>query len=388
MIIKNQINNKIIKYTLFFFLSIYVLATNAQTVIENDTIKKKKYIPFIDSITLKKEKNYSLLVVPLASYQPETSLGLGIGNIFFLKPFNDSVTRASSFYGTFMYTLKKQLLTGFQTTYWHKKNLFSFGFGFLFQRFPYRFYGIGNSVDTYNEMYDSEQIKIDVSIRKKILQNVYFGVEYKYRKNKMLSIQKDGLFETQNIAGKFGSIIKGIETNVQYDNRNDEFYPSKGNIAYISISNFGGIFKGDFNFTKYKIELKKYYPLPYNQQHILACRFLAEFGNGTIPFNYMSQLGGPNILRGYFEGKYRDKNIINTDIEYRFPITNRIKFHVFSGFGAIGEDYTKFKQKYFKLSGGSGLRYKIFKNRGMHIRLDVGFGYKTWGTYVQLSEAF
>jgi len=373
---------------LFFLCVLQYSESFAQQDAEQDSLKKKKYIPFVDSITIKKEKNYSLLIVPLAAYQPETSLGMGLGQIFFVKPFRDTITRPSSFYGTFMYTLNKQVLTGFQTTYWHKKNLFSAGFAFLFQRFPYRFYGIGNSVDAYYEMYDSKQIKIDATLRKKLFTNVYCGIEYKYRENKMLSVKEGGLFASGIVPGGKGSIIRGIEANVQFDNRNDEFYPTRGAVMYVSVSKFGELFKGDHLFEKYKLELKKYYPLPFNKNHIIAARFLGELGGGDIPFNYMSQLGGPNILRGYFEGKYRDRNILNTDIEYRMPIINRVKIHFFGGFGAVGDDLTKFKQKYFKLSGGSGLRYKVFKNRGMHIRVDFGFGYKTWGTYIQLSEAF
>lgn len=376
------------KIILFIFIC-YFAQTQAQQGISVDSVRKGKFVPFVDSIKIKQEKNYSLLVVPLGSYQPETSVALGLGVILFVKPFkNDSITRPSSFYGTGMYTFKKQILTAFQTTYWHKRNAFSSGIDFLYQRYPNKFFGLGNDVGDYFEYFDSDQIKINVNNRKKILPYTYLGLDYRYRYNKMTKTTDGGLFQQGIVPGGEGSSIQGVEISINYDNRNDEFYPTKGNYMFATYSNFGGVLGGDFGFRKYKIELRHYHEMPYAKNHIVALRLLGEFGNGAIPFNYMSQLGGPGILRGYFEGKYREKNIINADFEYRLPITNRIKFHAFGGFGAVAEEWSKFKTEYFKLSGGGGLRYKIFKDKGMHIRVDVGFGYKTWGTYVQLSEAF
>ena len=119
---------------------------------------------------------------------------------------------------------------------------------------------------------------------------------------------------------------------------------------------------------------------------ILALEGTAVITMGNAPFFNMAQLGGTRRLRGYFEGKFRDKHLLLAQAELRQEGFGRFGGVAFAGmgtvFGSAGESLE------WRPNGGIGLRYQLDKKQKLNIRADYGFGVKSQGFYLTFGEAF
>ena len=100
----------------------------------------------------------------------------------------------------------------------------------------------------------------------------------------------------------------------------------------------------------------------------------------------VAQLGGAYQMRGYYEGQYRDENLIQTQFELRQKIYNRHGIAVWVGAGNVFPKFSRFKWDETLPSYGIGYRWE-FKKR-VNIRLDYGFGKKQSSFYFNINEAF
>jgi hypothetical protein len=102
----------------------------------------------------------------------------------------------------------------------------------------------------------------------------------------------------------------------------------------------------------------------------------------------MSYLGGSDIMRGFYSGRYRDKDLIATQAEYRRQLTNKWGFVVFAGLANVSDKLSDFDFSFLKNSLGLGLRRVLDKKERVNLRLDVGFGDGQPNFYVNIAEAF
>lgn len=126
-------------------------------------------------------------------------------------------------------------------------------------------------------------------------------------------------------------------------------------------------------------------------QQVLAWQVYGQFLKGTVPFNQMSLLGGDMMMRGYYQGRYRDRNQLSAQVEYRFlplPFSRRFGAVVFGGMGTVAPSVDDFRAKYARFTAGAGVRYLLFRKRDIFIRLDVGFTREGPGFYLYTGEAF
>ena len=93
-------------------------------------------------------------------------------------------------------------------------------------------------------------------------------------------------------------------------------------------------------------------------------------------------------MRGYYEGRYRDKKLLAMQTEYRIPIIWRFGAALFAGAGDVAPALSKFNLSSVKPSYGFGLRYLFDPVEKMCIRIDFGFGKGTSGMYITANEAY
>lgn len=111
------------------------------------------------------------------------------------------------------------------------------------------------------------------------------------------------------------------------------------------------------------------------------------------PFYLLPQLGNDQMMRGYYTGRYRDRNLLAAQAELRYRFIPKLGAVAFLGAGSVYNN-RGFNLLNFKPSRGAGLRYFFDVNRGLSIRLDYGIGEKRTnekrqkGFYVNLAEAF
>jgi hypothetical protein len=117
----------------------------------------------------------------------------------------------------------------------------------------------------------------------------------------------------------------------------------------------------------------------------LATLVHGRFTYGNTPWGLMSYLGGDN-MRGYYEGRYRDKSEFDVCVELRQHIWHRNSAVVWGGFGSIFDKFSNITLSHLLPNYGIGYRWE-FKHR-VNVRLDLGFGRHQTGFIFNINEAF
>jgi hemolysin activation/secretion protein len=109
---------------------------------------------------------------------------------------------------------------------------------------------------------------------------------------------------------------------------------------------------------------------------------------GNVPFRYLSALGGTDIMRGYYAGRYRDKNLIALQSEFRFPLFWRFGMVVFASIGEVSDKILVYRFKTVKYGIGTGLRFALKPHEKLNLRIDFGWGNQSFASYLTVTEAF
>ena len=96
------------------------------------------------------------------------------------------------------------------------------------------------------------------------------------------------------------------------------------------------------------------------------------------------------LLRGYFAGRYRDRDLLAFQAEYRAPVWWRIGVVAFGAIGQVQHDLNGFRSDQFHPSLGAGLRFALSPQEELNIRADFGRGFdvNSGGFYLSFGEAF
>jgi outer membrane protein assembly factor BamA len=102
----------------------------------------------------------------------------------------------------------------------------------------------------------------------------------------------------------------------------------------------------------------------------------------------MPRLGGPSLLRGYREGRFRDRRLAVLEGEVRFPIAWRFGGVVFAGVGDVAHDAGDVPAlRELERALGLGVRFRM-NDAGVRLRADGAWGREGGGLYLSVGEAF
>lgn len=155
---------------------------------------------------------------------------------------------------------------------------------------------------------------------------------------------------------------------VDRDTSNHPFNPDDGAIDTFTLETAGGILQGDSNYQKLSADLRRYYP-GFKDEHAWALRGKLGFGFNEIPDPDKYYVGGANTVRGYDES-FNGDNMFLTNVEYRFPVVDRITGVVFLDSGNTWDDRKNMSLDDMRSSIGLGARMNTPLGQ---IRLDYGF---------------
>jgi len=90
-----------------------------------------------------------------------------------------------------------------------------------------------------------------------------------------------------------------------------------------------------------------------------------------VPFYLLPSLGGSNSLRGYLDYRFRDRDMLLMNAEYRWPILRRVDAAVFYDAGSVASASNLLSREIYT-DYGAGLR--LHSATRMLVRLDVARG--------------
>jgi hypothetical protein len=89
----------------------------------------------------------------------------------------------------------------------------------------------------------------------------------------------------------------------------------------------------------------------------LAARFAEPLSGAAVPFTELPSLGGPEQLRGFYAGRFRDQSTLAATLQYRYPVWAYVDGELFAGVGNAYPGHLRgFAPSTLYLSYGGGLR--------------------------------
>jgi hypothetical protein len=335
------------------------------------------------------EANYKpkLKILPNGYYRPETRIALGaFALITFKANRRDTISRWSFIKSTFVATQNKQLALENDWLIFFKKEKFSFYGTLDIMKFPEKFFGLGNNTNKdSSELYDLDRITHNSLVLKQIngfyFAGLNFDTQYLFG-----NYPNSQLTRYAYVNGSRGYFVNGLGPTFLFDSRDNGLISHTGWYNEVSVNFHGKATLSQFNFTNIILNSRKF--IPVLKKNIWATEVYLNFNQGTLPFRSNPALGGFRFLRGYYTGRFRDKNLIVCQTELRIPIYWRIGAVVFVGMGEVAPDLKSFSMPGMKYTAGGGLRFLLSKKENANVRIDYGFTNEGGGFYMVFGESF
>ncbi len=366
----------------------------------NQSMLSKRFIPLLSFFLFaigtlsaqekppKSPNRFKVIGLPVFFYTPDTKWGGGVGALTTFNFPKDSLgaRRSSATLGV-VYTQLNQLLIYVPFQLFPQNQRWWIGGEVGYYRYVFNFFGTGNGLPPdYIEKYDATFPRIRLNLSRKVAPGLYAGLRYAYDDFRFTRKEPDGILAMNQLSGSNGGRISGLGGGINYDTRNNLFSPSEGWLVDASVYAEGRGTGSQFHYQRFSADGARYVPL--GKQGVLALNAVAVFSFGDVPFHQMPVIGGTRRMRGYFEGKYRDKHLMMVQAEYRMPLFWRFGAVGFGGLGMVGESFEALALRHTRYNFGGGLRFLIDKAQKINIRADYGWGYRSSGFYLTFGEAF
>lgn len=340
---------------------------------------------FNDSNKNKKHKRFDFSVIGGPHYASDTKFGLGLvaAGLYRTDP-NDSILPPSnvSLYGDV--SSVGFYMLGVRGNHIAPKGRYRIDYHLYFYSFPADFWGIGYEMGD-NDANKSDmkrwQAQAEVSFLFRVADNFYIGpmASYDYVIGKHIEHPEllQGMDQhTWNV---------GAGVSLVYDNRDNLTNPHRG--IYLNINQMfrPGFMGNDYAFSTTAFRFDAYQRL--GKGTVLAEDIGANLNFGNPSWGMMAELGGTHSMRGYYEGRYRDKHSLEATVELRQHVWKRNGIVVWVGAGTIFPKFSALRSKQILPNAGVGYRWEFKKN--VNVRLDYGFGKSGQSGFLfNINEAF
>jgi len=361
-----------------------------------NVLGQKKFIERYLSDKTDSSRRASFMPVPVFRYSQEIGVEFGLGALYstYLDR-KDLSNRSSNFSAVLSGSTKGQYNISLKSDIWTKQNTHHYITEVRFKRMPFDFYGIGNeTLESNKDRLVQGYVKIATEAEKKFLPHLYSGFSLGFENYHYTDKEDGGIYTTDpKLIHKIGGSVVYAGLSQSYDTRNSNNYTTKGFMGRITYQYAPDFFGGEnFNGSIIKVNVRNFWSL--SSKFVLGVNALYHTVQGkNTPFYLLPQMGNDEMMRGYYTGRYRDKNLLAGQAELRYRYNNRFGLAAFAGTGQVF-DNGDLGIKSFKPSYGAGGRYFFDPEKGLSVRVDYGIGEKRanekrqTGFYISLAEAF
>lgn len=181
--------------------------------------------------------------------------------------------------------------------------------------------------------------------------------------------------------------LRALGLRLMRDTRPNHFFPTTGMFMQFTSDFFAQALGSKYTFQSYRFAFNKYGTVGKNQ--VLAYNLFDCSTGGNPPFYGNCIYGTNNELRGYEAGRYLDRYMIATQVEYRVSLPKRFGLAAFGGIGEVvpgGKEI--FRINNFLPSIGGGPRFQLSPKYHVNLRADFARGKGSWTWSMGVGEAF
>ena len=274
------------------------------------------------------------------------------------------------------------------------------------------FYGVGPDAEENRSNYRLNEMIAGGLASYELLPGVLVGGHASYQVHRYGEGQDDDYPTVEQAF--FASNVPGLGTDVdylvaggflEYDSRNipysvaygSRFAPTEQRLRGISLDATRGFYmaveaiphlsvgKGNYDFARFTFESQQYLPFREAFQVLALRQFLTLTSMPTgheIPFYEMETLGGSRTLRGFSTFRFRDRNAVLINAEYRWQIFRPLDLALFMDAGHVFHKFEDMAIESFEVDYGVGFRFKA----GERVvgRFDVAHSREGFSTNLEL----
>jgi hypothetical protein len=185
----------------------------------------------------------------------------------------------------------------------------------------------------------------------------------------------------------------GLQTNLRAlgvslirDSRPNRFYPLNGSLIDFTGDFFADSLGSKYSYQSYKFTFNKY--LSFGEKQVLGYNMFLCGTEGKPPFYGNCIYGARNELRGYTAGRYLDRYMFATQLEYRLILRWRLGAVGFGGVGAVAPNPGDFQLDRLLPAGGTGIRFMLSNKFHVNLRTDFAWGKDNFTWSMGVGEAF
>ena len=176
----------------------------------------------------------------------------------------------------------------------------------------------------------------------------------------------------------------GLGLFLKYDSRDNIFTPTRGIDAEISTTNYSGsgLLSRDREYQITGFKSHAYWPI--HPRIVLGWRIMGELSSGSVPFYALPYLD----MRGIPAMRYQGEDVLLTEIETRWKVSDRWSLLGFGGVGRAAGKFTELDNAENRWAGGTGFRYLLVQKLGLNVGIDIARGPEDWAFYIQVGSAW
>ncbi len=327
-----------------------------------------------------------VFVLPVIAYSPETKFTFGASAGRSYRFSDDPRSRPSMFTPVFLVTTNSQLMLWLFGDVWWANDAWHLSGMTGYSKYPTLFYGVGDDTPVEAEEDVTPATgRLDLSLMRAVRPRFYVGPRFEWEQAQILEREDGGLIDSGTVPGSEGADLCGLGLTASYDTRDALMYPTRGWFASLGASRYLDILGGDYVYTRTVVDLRRYLSL--GGTRVLALQTMGtSLDHGQAPFQQLVRLG----LRGYYETRYLENNVVLAQAEVRSVLWGRLGGVVFAGASELAATRDGLRLDEARYAAGVGLRVRVGPDgpERAHIRFDYGIGEDDSGFYINFGEAF
>lgn len=326
-------------------------------------------------------------VLPGPHYSSTTGLGLGIIGTatYSADQLDPTLPRSNASIYTDM-TTGGYFLVGLRGNHIFPHERFRLDYKTNISTFSADFYGIGYTVNDFDNNkvgYRRNRITAMGRFMFRLAPNTYLGplLHYRVYQAKDIDDNKRERWGEEHLT--VNALTAGFAFT--YDTRDFMLNAQKGIfVQFDQTFTPGFLISNNYHFATSEATLCGYKRLW--KDAVLAGELHGMFNYGRVPWTMLAEVGTSERMRGYYEGRYRDKNLIEGQIELRQHIKGRSGAVLWAGMANAFPSFDEIAWRKTLKNFGVGYRWEFKK--GINVRIDYGFTRNGGGLIFSINEAF
>ena len=364
----------------------YKAANDADTIKAKHGLVARLLQYFAESDKPKPDKKIDFGIIGGPHYATDTGFGIGlVASALYSTDRSDSTLEKSnaSLYSDI--TSKAFLMIGIRGNNIFPRKRYRLDYRLYVYTFPSYLWGFNypqSDNDDNKSKYSRTKFEVMTRFLIPINRHSYLGpiARYQYVHAYKLKDQAPQLLAGQPMT------VSDVELGMSYtfDSRDFMLNASKGWFVQLDLT-ANPAFLGNSN-TYWSAELQLATYRKAWKGAIIAGELHTRQSAGDVPWPMLADVGSSNRMRGYYEGRYRDKNVIDAQLELRQHIWHRNGIVLWVG---AAEVFPRYKDlRFSQILPNAGLGYRWQFKKGVNVRLDYGFSRNGTGFIFNINEAF